>query len=137
MVTHTGHSIEYAVQQVGTENQCFAYWLKSGPQPLNAEGGKGADRTMATALQHHQAAQRAGLQTTGTGSDLARHQCAGLRCAPATTWGLATTPDSLIKGGPLRSGWSPDRVYLRPRRRRLRGRFRVQLGATPAVGRRI
>ncbi len=33
------------------------------------------------------AAQRAGLQTTGTGSDLARHQCAGLRCAPATTWG--------------------------------------------------
>ncbi len=50
------------------------------------------------------AAQRAGLQTTGTG--LARHQCAGLRCAPATTWGLATTPDSLIKGGPLRSGWS-------------------------------
>ncbi len=30
-------------------------------------GGKGADRTMATALQHHQAAQRAGLQTTGTG----------------------------------------------------------------------
>ncbi len=52
------------------------------------------------------AAQRAGLQTTGTGGDLARHQCAGLRCAPATTGGLATTPDSLIKGGPLRSGWS-------------------------------
>ncbi len=42
------------------------------------------------------AAQRAGLQTTGTGSDPARHQCAGLRCAPATTGGLATTPDSLI-----------------------------------------
>ncbi len=40
-------------------------------------------------------------------SDLARHQCAGLRCAPVTTWRLATTPDSLIKGGPLRSGWSP------------------------------
>ncbi len=42
------------------------------------------------------AAQRAGLQTAGTGGDLARHQCAGLRCAPATTGGLATTPDSLI-----------------------------------------
>ncbi len=37
---------------------------------------------------------------------LARHQCAGLRCAPAPTWGLATTPGSLRKGGPLRSGWS-------------------------------
>ena len=36
------------------------------------------------------------LQTTGTGSDLARHQCAGLCCAPATTWRLVTTPDSLI-----------------------------------------
>ena len=47
-----------------------------------------------------------GLQTTGTGSGLARHRCTGLRYAPATTWGLATTPDSLIKGGPLRSGWS-------------------------------
>ena len=44
---------------------------------------------------------RAGLQTTGTGSDFARHQCAGLRCAPATTWGLATTPDSLNQPGPL------------------------------------
>ncbi len=42
----------------------------------------------------------------GTGTGLARHQCAGLRRAPATTWGLATTPDSLIKAGPLRSGWS-------------------------------
>ncbi len=26
----------------------------------------------------------------------ARHQCAGLRCAPATTGGLARSPDSLI-----------------------------------------
>ncbi len=42
----------------------------------------------------------------GHGSDLARHQCAGLRCTPATTWGLATPPDSLIKGEPLRSGQS-------------------------------
>ena len=40
-----------------------------------------------------------------TCSDLARYQCAELRCAPATTWGLATTPDSLINSGPLRSGW--------------------------------
>ena len=34
------------------------------------------------------------------------YQRAGLRWAPATTWGLATTPDSLINGGPLRPGWS-------------------------------
>ena len=33
-------------------------------------------------------------QTIGTGSDLARHQCAGLRYAPATIWGLAKgSPD--------------------------------------------
>ncbi len=25
LVTHSGHSVEYAVQQVGIENQCFAY----------------------------------------------------------------------------------------------------------------
>ena len=73
---------------------------------LHAEGGKGADRTMALVLQYHQTSQRPPLQTTGAGSDLARHQCTGLRCTPATTWGLATTPDSLTKGGPLRSSWS-------------------------------
>ena len=28
----------------------------------------------------------------------------------ATTWGLATTPDSLTKGGPLRSSWSTHRA---------------------------
>ncbi len=48
----------------------------------------------------------AGLQSTVTGSDLARHQFAGLRCIPVTKWGLATTPDSLIKSGARRSGWS-------------------------------
>ncbi len=72
-----------------------------------ATGTKNGGRLqLATALQHHQAARRVGLQATGTGSNLARYQCAGLRCAPATTWGLATAPDSLIKGGSLRSGWS-------------------------------
>ncbi len=29
-MTHCGHSVEYAVQQVGTENQEFPYRLKSG-----------------------------------------------------------------------------------------------------------
>ena len=59
---------------------------------------------MALALQYHQTSQLPRSQTTG--NDLARHQCNRLRRAPATTWGLAATPDSLIKGGPLRSGWS-------------------------------
>ncbi len=63
-------------------------------------------KTSVLRTQSTQTTEFAGLQTTGTGSDLARHQCAGLRCTSATTWGLATTPDSLIRGGPRRSGSS-------------------------------
>ncbi|MCH8098481.1 MAG: hypothetical protein IID53_15585 [Proteobacteria bacterium] len=65
---------------------------------------RGALNGDADVLTVHDKASEPKFTADGHGGDLARRQCAELRCTPATTWGLATTPDSLIKGEPLRSG---------------------------------
>ena len=47
------------------------------------DGGKGADRTMAQALQHHQAAQFAGLQAARATDHRASPRRSALRCREA------------------------------------------------------
>ena len=80
------------------DSRSFAHDPRFPPsrRPSGDTVDRGARNGEADVLMVHDKASELKFIAGGHGIDLARHQCAGLRCAPAATWGLATTPDSLI-----------------------------------------
>ena len=62
------------------------------------DGGKGADRTMAQALQHHQAAQFAGLQAARASDHRASPRRSALRCREAAAYSPLNRKSKLTAG---------------------------------------